>query len=515
MKLKHKIFKYTLSINLIIIIIISSLFLIFFISNLKRSTLNNIYLVNTSLNNSFEECFSYIEKTLKNILENNDTIFVFDNNPIISGYAKKTLNKKFNEIIDSKYCIENMSLIQNSKTIVGDYEENKTNFFIKNDTPYIQIEKVLQSDNNRKLLLLFNLKKFYENFINNLKDNKYYYLLIKTDNEFYNLNMNEMSKLENINNFLFLKDRFYSSSVTKNLEFNIIFSKNYINNLLFWIFFIFIFLFLFSILMLIIVSNKLSNNLVRSLNKFMVFSKSIGSRDFKQFIPNEDDEDEIKELSSAFNNMSKKIEIFTKNMEQLVAERTEEIEAQNEELETQNEELEKINKKLEETSVRDGLTGLYNRRYFNEKVEEDFELAKRNGMYFQMCIIDIDHFKNINDTYGHLIGDECIKSVTTILKENLKRYTDKAFRYGGEEFVFYDISNKNENFEKLLKKIRKEVEESKCIINELEIKVTISIGACIAKPKYEDIYEKFIKEADEALYDAKEKGRNRIILRKN
>ena len=508
LKLKQKIFKYTLSINLIILLLISSVFITFFMSYLKTNTLRTVYLVNNSLEYSFKECFSYIEKSLSSILENNDMTFVFESNSVISNYAKKALNKRFNETMSSEYCIEKMALIQNNKIVVGSYTDNNELFFIKNDIPYIQLEKKQLFDKSKKVVLLFNLKKFYKDFIFNLKENKYYYLLIKNNDELYILDKDKVSKADSLNGFLVLKDIFYSNPITKNLEFTIVFSKEYFAKMVFWIFFGFIVLLILSTIMLSLVSNKISSSLVKSLNKFMDFSKSISSMNFKQFSVDKDDEDEIKELSASFNKMGEKIEVFTKKMEQLVAERTEKIEAQ-------KEDLERLNKTLLELSIKDGLTNMYNRRYFNEKIEEDFNVAKRNKLYFKVAIIDIDYFKRVNDTYGHLVGDVCIRGVTSIIKNNLHRLTDKIFRYGGEEFVFYDISNKNKDFKILLEKIRKEIENYDFIIEKQKIKITVSIGASVSIPNFKDKYETFIKNADEALYQAKESGRNKVVLKNN
>jgi diguanylate cyclase (GGDEF)-like protein/PAS domain S-box-containing protein len=164
------------------------------------------------------------------------------------------------------------------------------------------------------------------------------------------------------------------------------------------------------------------------------------------------------------------------------------------------------NKKLlEELYVRDPLTQLYNRRYFDSLMDVVMEHQRKEDIDFALIISDIDHFKSINDTYGHQIGDEALRVFAATLKETL-RQSDVVARWGGEEFVimlrFVDV----ETAQKIAEKIRIAVEN--CTFNG-NLKMTSSFGLTKYRPG-ENILESF-KRVDDALYEAKRSGRNRVI----
>lgn len=178
-----------------------------------------------------------------------------------------------------------------------------------------------------------------------------------------------------------------------------------------------------------------------------------------------------------------------------------------------NNQLKKFNKKLSIVSITDELTNLANRRYFRERLIADWVRAKRSGLPLSLIIIDIDHFKQCNDHYGHLYGDECLKQIAKIISEFVGRETDLAARFGGDELsiILYDTVEKN------AKKFAKHLQQS---IKNLHIKnelspisdeLTISIGIASLIPTLNDDYELLFANADKALYEAKKRGRNCIV----
>ena len=175
-----------------------------------------------------------------------------------------------------------------------------------------------------------------------------------------------------------------------------------------------------------------------------------------------------------------------------------------------NIELLELFQKTKDMANKDFLTGAYNRRYFFETGEAIFSKAKRANKDIAVAMFDIDKFKNINDTYGHDVGDVAIKEVAKILDENL-RDSDLMARFGGEEFcvLIEDISLNN--VERLFEKIRKQFENNIIKINGLEIKFTASIGICYGM---EDSLEDMIKKSDDGLYYCKNNGRNQIAINK-
>jgi two-component system, cell cycle response regulator len=162
-------------------------------------------------------------------------------------------------------------------------------------------------------------------------------------------------------------------------------------------------------------------------------------------------------------------------------------------------------------SIKDSLSGVYNRRYFDSHIDHIIKKSRESGKMTALLMFDIDHFKNVNDTYGHQAGDEVIKYFAAIIKDTL-RVTDLVARYGGEEFAatLYDVTP--QVCIEIAERIRDKVERFDFAIptSPKPIKKTVSIGVAL----YEDPMdsEKFIEQADKALYHAKETGRNKVSL---
>jgi len=179
-----------------------------------------------------------------------------------------------------------------------------------------------------------------------------------------------------------------------------------------------------------------------------------------------------------------------------------------------NVKLNDLNNELQELSHKDYLTGLYNRRFFAEEAARAIALTLRNKSQFSIITMDIDKFKNINDSYGHAAGDIVIISVAEKLKE-LIRKSDIPARFGGEEFVLllYDICS--DNAMKVAENMRKLVENLETKYENEIIKFTISFGvAQFDTFKDDNNIEHTIVRADKALYEAKNSGRNKVVLAK-
>ncbi|AXI01391.1 diguanylate cyclase [Sporosarcina sp. PTS2304] len=165
--------------------------------------------------------------------------------------------------------------------------------------------------------------------------------------------------------------------------------------------------------------------------------------------------------------------------------------------------------KLERQAYYDELTGIYNRRAFFEKAPTELITAQQQSMPYTIILIDIDYFKQVNDTYGHHIGDLVLKNVVSVCKKQMEDQDILFARYGGEEFVvaFQGIASEGE---KLANQMRKSVEESACKTKEEEIAVTISCG--VASTSKEETLTELLIRADDALYSAKGAGRNRVHI---
>lgn len=169
--------------------------------------------------------------------------------------------------------------------------------------------------------------------------------------------------------------------------------------------------------------------------------------------------------------------------------------------------IENKNKEL----VTDSLTTLYNKRYLMERLP--YELVNNNlkGYDSALLMIDLDHFKNINDVFGHLAGDYILKHFAEILRECIREDYDWAARFGGEEFVIYLKNIKRIDLDRVCEKIRSKVELSVFKYEGNIIPVTVSIGAAHINSTVVKSYEDLLKIADQLLYSAKEKGRNTYI----
>ena len=172
-------------------------------------------------------------------------------------------------------------------------------------------------------------------------------------------------------------------------------------------------------------------------------------------------------------------------------------------------ERKKLEVELKRMSETDPLTGAYNRRYFIDQIDQWFKMYQRYKTKNCIIMFDIDYFKRVNDTYGHLIGDEVLKSFVRICKNNF-RETDIFARYGGEEFCALLPNTPHSRAFQIAERIRKAVEDSGFTIEEKNVLYTVSAGLT----RFQSIDKTFndaLNRADIALYEAKRSGRNRTI----
>ena len=171
--------------------------------------------------------------------------------------------------------------------------------------------------------------------------------------------------------------------------------------------------------------------------------------------------------------------------------------------------IEEKNKELEKLAITDKLTNLYNRRKLDELLQNEIYRCERFNHSFGIAILDIDHFKKVNDTFGHQIGDKVLIEIATILKKHIRK-TDYVGRFGGEEFVIICPESQEEGTYNLIENIRLDI--AKHTFNKVE-SITASFGIAIFKE--EDSVESLLKRADVALYKAKNSGRNRVEMGDN
>lgn len=165
--------------------------------------------------------------------------------------------------------------------------------------------------------------------------------------------------------------------------------------------------------------------------------------------------------------------------------------------------------RLEREATLDGMTGLFNFRYFDNTLREFLEAAVRRADKLTVAFIDIDHFKKINDTYGHQVGDEVLRQLAEVIRHSLRPF-DVAARYGGEEFAAILPGCNAENALKVGERIRRNVEQKIFAADGLQLRITVSVGVTTF-PDYAQNEEELIRQSDMALYRAKQMGRNRVV----
>jgi diguanylate cyclase (GGDEF)-like protein len=170
---------------------------------------------------------------------------------------------------------------------------------------------------------------------------------------------------------------------------------------------------------------------------------------------------------------------------------------------------------LEQESITDPLSGLYNRRYLDRRLEEEMERSKRHEVPLSILLIDIDHFKHINDSFGHPAGDRVVSYLGKLTLNGI-RSTDIAARYGGDEYLVIAPNTPPAQAGELAERLRQHIESHALVMtsgrgNRQEVQVTVCIGVAGCQSQTASM-EMFLQAADEALYCAKQAGRNRIII---
>jgi len=169
---------------------------------------------------------------------------------------------------------------------------------------------------------------------------------------------------------------------------------------------------------------------------------------------------------------------------------------------------------LDTLAHRDGLTGLHNRRYFDEQFAVEVARHRRQGAALGVALVDVDHFKLYNDHYGHQLGDECLRAVAQALAQCTRRPGELVARYGGEEFVVLLPNSCEDEVQRYGQWICEHVAALKLphAASPVAPQVTISVGLCSMAPEVDDTPASLLETADKALYDAKRGGRNRAAL---
>lgn len=179
---------------------------------------------------------------------------------------------------------------------------------------------------------------------------------------------------------------------------------------------------------------------------------------------------------------------------------------------SRTQQLEEANERLQKISATDALTGLFNRRYFDESLKREYARGARDKTPLSLVMIDLDHFKAINDNYGHVFGDEALRQAALRMQDVLKRPGDIAFRYGGEEYVIL-LPDTNASAARIIaKQIWAVMRSSQVFHDDQSETITVSIGISTTTPSPQGDPNELLRQADHQLYRAKEEGRDRICM---
>ncbi len=173
-------------------------------------------------------------------------------------------------------------------------------------------------------------------------------------------------------------------------------------------------------------------------------------------------------------------------------------------------ELCKLCEELHNQASFDFLTGLYNRRFFEKELEINVERAIRERSVFSLILMDLDHFKRVNDKYGHLTGDEVLKGVAALIKRNIRKI-DIPARYGGEEFAIILPGTSSEGALSAANRLKQELASLRFGPKKNPFSITASMGVATYRPRSNISAHEFLQEVDRLLYRAKESGRNKIV----
>lgn len=264
------------------------------------------------------------------------------------------------------------------------------------------------------------------------------------------------------------------------------------------------------ILITIIISVIIGKSIETPISKLKEVFVQLAAGEKNVSIPSYQSKDEIAALAAsagAFKDANQATQQLLDQYQELSAQLDEKVKQRTQELES-------ANSRLKELSVKDGLTQIYNRRFLDSSLADNFNRARRSALPLSVVILDIDHFKAFNDTYGHQAGDQCIQSITQAMTKVFHRSTDTVARYGGEEFVAVLFDTPATAAHTLAEKMRRVIEAKNLPHRSTELGcVTVSIGCCTWTPETNfNSGEELLNQADKALYQSKESGRNRVTL---
>jgi diguanylate cyclase (GGDEF)-like protein len=273
-----------------------------------------------------------------------------------------------------------------------------------------------------------------------------------------------------------------------------------------------------AVALAIAVNNRISRHLSRPIIGLSQASQRIAQGDWRP-VPVYSRIDELATLAESFQQMSQEIqqsrqqlEDYSASLEQTVNDRTQALQAEIQQRASAERQLQTANRQLQDLAYRDGLTQIANRRYFDQRLAEEWFRLKREQQPIALILCDVDHFKTYNDSYGHQQGDDCLRAVAQAIAQAIKRPPDLVARYGGEEFVIILPNTNLAGAIAVASRVRDEIHQLGLPHRASSVgnQVTMSLGVASQIPSDSTTAEALLEQADQALYQAKQTGRDRV-----
>ncbi len=520
MRFESKLFRTFFLYSLLTLLVTSALLMIFFFKTASVQINRNIYFINLVLKERINNFLSETKRSGREIGSCKDLKYLKDNDPVHRLNAANSLKSGMRQIKDTNPFIKEIRIVDKKGNILLSSEEIPINIDVKegfNISPDILYSTMRISTNSDKLdvVIISSIEEYLRSFNNIIKENTpEFAYIIKTVNKALLFDKNNKAQIRSIektdethvliNSKTYItSDRFKGQTVIAAVD-----TKMYNKNRAI-IAALLLGMLIVSSLFLLVIAKHTAVYLTKPLINLADVAASVSKDSFRRCEYTNQPIDEIDTLVRSYNIMIDKVQNFTENLEREVKQRTEIIEKQ-------KETLENLNRELEHIAITDKLTGVFNRRKFDDISSREFEIALRSNLYVGIGVIDVDLFKTINDTYGHICGDAALIEVAGCIKTFFQRSSDKIFRYGGDEFIIWTMGDHDygKDFFERAEKVRAAVENTviPCRDNRQKIRVTISTGIYFGPASAKENVDELLKEADEMLYKVKEAGRNRVYI---
>jgi len=459
-----------------------------FEKNLSHEQENQANIINQALLSDLKNALLHKRMVLKNLNTDGDLALAYDETPWLAQVGIAKLKRKFDRLFENYPYIISAHFYKKDELLAtmknNNSSKDKALFMEKIELEVVKSRLEIAIDINLLLQQQMNLRQVNESAGVYIQTQNNQWLINRATIEVFQKLKND-SKQIIANEPIIVSQCVYLDSICMRSLLSFKYYENSLSELMIRIGLLYVIVAFITLLL----ARKLSRYIIKPLTQLQNATNRYIKGDYSPV--KIEQKDEIADAIEAFNDMGSRIKNFTLELQEEVRVRTKE--------------LEDANKKLELLATTDALTGLYNRAKIDEIIQNEREKQKRYGNPFCIALIDLDDFKSINDTHGHLVGDRVLKEVAKCLEHSIRK-TDAIGRWGGEEFLIVLVQTDFEGAKRLAENIN-------TILKEILIKDVGSVSASIGVSQYrlgEGLMSLFSR-VDKYLYEAKESGKARVI----